>query len=161
MTRDDLIPYSKNAKIHTPEQVENIAASILNFGFNQPIVIDKNNEIIIGHGRYEACFSLGLQECLEAGYAPKGAKYIPIVKLEDLTDEEVKALRLADNKLNESSWNIELVTAELEDISVEFKKLAGFEIVAIDTEVEDVQEEPKEKAKKMITCPNCSWEFVK
>ena len=103
MLLSELHPYEQNAKKHPEKQVKQIARSIKEFGFNQPIVIDKNNEIIVGHGRYYAAQQLGLQE-------------VPTVKLENLTDEQVEAYRLADNKLNESEWDMGLVIENLKHL---------------------------------------------
>jgi ParB-like chromosome segregation protein Spo0J len=85
----EIKPYSKNAKKHPKKQIEQIANSIKEFGMNQPIVIDKYGEIIVGHGRFEALELLGWE-----------IKPEWVIKKEDLTDEQVKAYRLADNKLN-------------------------------------------------------------
>ena len=101
-------PYERNAKTHTGRQVEQIANSIRQFGFRQPIVLDKNGVIIIGHGRYQAAMQLKM-------------KTVPCVRAEDLTEEQVAALRLADNKLNESDWdmdNLEKELAEIQDIDM-------------------------------------------
>lgn len=83
---DKVIPYDKNVKIHDQEQVEKIAKSITEFGFDQPIVVDKDGVIIKGHGRTQACKFLGL-------------KKVPVLVRTDLTDEQVKAARLADNRV--------------------------------------------------------------
>ena len=91
MKVEDIKPYSKNAKKHDKKQVKQVADSIKRFGFVQPIVIDKNNEVVIGHCRLEASKLLGLKD-------------VPTVSVENLSDKEVQALRLADNKLNESAW---------------------------------------------------------
>lgn len=99
----DIHPYSKNAKKHDRKQVKNVAESIRQFGFVQPIVLDRNNEIVIGHCRWEAAKLLKK----EIGGA------IPCVYVDGLSDAEVRALRLADNKLNESAWDINLLTEEL------------------------------------------------
>lgn len=96
----DLHPYEGNAKKHPKKQVDQIARSIKEFGFNQPIVIDKNNIIIVGHGRYYAAQQLGLKE-------------VPTIKIENLSDDQVDAYRLADNKLNESEWDMGLVAEQL------------------------------------------------
>jgi len=117
-------PYGKNAKKHPKEQVEKIANSIKRFGWAQPIVVDKNNDIIIGHGRLQAAKQLGL-------------KTVPVIQMENLTEDEVKALRLADNKLNESEWDMDLVNQELEVLPVDLKTLTGFE----DIEILDPQED--------------------
>lgn len=100
MNINDIHPYEQNAKKHPVKQVDQIARSIQEFGFNQPIVVDKNNEIIVGHGRYYAATKLGLTD-------------VPVTKLENLTDEQVQAYRLADNKLNESEWDMSLVIENL------------------------------------------------
>ena len=98
-----LKPYEKNAKKHPAEQVEHIANSIREFGFRQPLVIDKDNVLVIGHGRLLAAKKLGLDT-------------VPCVRADDLTDEQIKALRLADNKTNESEWDFDLLGGELDDI---------------------------------------------
>ena len=99
----DIIPYHKNAKIHDSIQVDNVAESIRRFGFVQPLVVDKDNNLIIGHGRLKASQKLGL-------------KVIPVVRMDDLTEEQVKQLRILDNKLNESEWDFELLAAEIEEL---------------------------------------------
>lgn len=106
-------PYSKNAKAHPKKQVEQIAASIKEFGFNQPIVTDKEGVIIVGHGRYEAAKALNLPT-------------VPVIEL-DLTEEQAKAYRLADNKLNESEWDMKLVIEELKELSIPLLELTGFD----------------------------------
>src|ERR1035438_8388309 len=96
-------PYPKNAKVHPQKQVGQIARSITEFGFNQPIVVDANNEIIVGHGRYFAAKKLNLAD-------------VPVIVKEDLTPEQVRAYRLADNKLNESDWEQKLLIEELKGL---------------------------------------------
>ena len=98
-----IIPYEKNAKQHPEDQIARIARSIEQFGFQQPLVVDKNNVLIIGHGRLLAAKSLHLEN-------------VPCVKAEELNKEQVKALRLADNKVAESGWDIDLLNEELGDI---------------------------------------------
>lgn len=108
-------PYSKNAKEHNPKQIKLIAESIKRFGFNQAIVIDKNNEIVAGHGRYEGAKLLGLKD-------------VPVLQLEKLTDEEIKAYRLADNQINAmTGFNMSLVIPELKGLSEELFNLTGFD----------------------------------
>lgn len=106
-------PYEKNAKKHPKKQVEQIATSIKEFGFNQPIVVDKNNIVIVGHGRLEAAKLLGLTD-------------VPVITV-DLTEEQAKAYRLADNKLNESDWDMQLVIEELKGLSEPMLELTGFD----------------------------------
>ena len=114
MLVSEIKPYEKNAKAHPKKQVEQIAASIKSFGFVQPLVVDKNNVIVIGHGRLEAAKLLGMTE-------------VPTISVENLSDEEVKALRLADNKLNESEWDMNLVIEELKGLSEPMLELTGFD----------------------------------
>lgn len=103
----ELIPYEKNAKQHPPEQVEHIANSIKEFGFRQPLVIDADNVVIIGHGRLLAAKRLGLDK-------------VPCIRVDDLSEEQIKALRLADNKLNESEWDFDLLEEELAGLQLNF-----------------------------------------
>lgn len=130
-------PYSKNAKKHPKKQIEAVAASIKEFGFNQPLVLDKDGVLIVGHGRFEAAKLLGLKE-------------VPTITV-NLSEEQAKAYRLADNKLNESDWEMDLVIEELKDLSPELLDLTGFEKDLIlepdekDDIVPEVPEEPKAK----------------
>ncbi len=130
-------PYSKNAKKHPKKQIEQVANSIKEFGMNQPIVVDKQGVIIVGHGRYEALQSLGMEIKDE---------YIKVV---DLTEEQAKAYRLADNKLNESDWDMNLVIEELKGLSDNLLELTGFDSDLIieadekDDEVPEIPEEPQ------------------
>lgn len=101
LATDSLIPYVNNPKEHPDEQVAKIASSIKNYGWDQPIVIDGDREIIKGHGRLQAANKLGLDE-------------IPVIERNDLTDSEVRAARIADNKTAESSWDIDLLGVEFE-----------------------------------------------
>lgn len=109
----EIIPYPKNAKKHDKKQIAQVAASIKEFGFNQPIVVDKQNVVIVGHGRLEAAKLLGLTD-------------VPVITV-DLTEEQSKAYRLADNKLNESDWDMGLVIEELKGLSEPMLELTGFD----------------------------------
>ena len=100
---EDLKLYKNNPR-YNDEAVEYVANSIKEFGFKVPIIIDKNNEIITGHTRYKASKQLGLEE-------------VPCIIADDLSEEQIKAFRLADNKVSEKSqWNYDLLDAELNDI---------------------------------------------
>lgn len=99
----EIKPYEKNAKKHPEDQIQHIANSIDQFGFKQPIVIDKDGTIVCGHGRYFAAQKLNLD-------------IVPCVLADDLTDEQIKAFRLADNKVAESDWDMDLLGNELDDI---------------------------------------------
>jgi len=137
MNIEKIKPYEKNAKKHPKKQVEQVANSIKEFGFNQPIVLDKKNVIIVGHGRYEASKLLGLVD-------------VPTITV-DLNEEQAKAYRLADNKLNESEWDMGLVINELKGLNDEMLELTGFDKDLIleprdkDDEVPPVPEIPKSK----------------
>lgn len=101
---NELKPYLNNAKIHTAEQVEQIKKSIEDFGMNDPIAIDQNNEIIEGHGRLLALRELGYEQ-------------VPIIRLEHLTEEQKKAYTLVHNKLTmNTGFDIEVLQEELESI---------------------------------------------
>lgn len=111
----ELKPYKKNAKKHDKKQVEQIANSIKEFGFTQPVIIDKNNCVVAGHGRI-----LGAKKA--------GLKQVPTVTLEELTEEQIKAYRLVDNKLNESEWDYSLLDEELENLTEDIDMdLFGFD----------------------------------
>ena len=130
----ELTPYPKNAKKHPDEQVEHIANSIREFGFRQPIVVDADNVVVIGHGRLLAAEKLGLDT-------------VPVVRADDLTDEQIKALRLADNKTNESEWDMLALESELMDLALDFD-MADFGFDALETgqadDAEIIEDEPPE-----------------
>lgn len=97
---DSITPYGKNAKKHDKRQINNVAESIRQYGFVQPIVVDRDGVIVIGHCRALAAKKLGMEE-------------VPCVCVDDLTPEQVNALRLVDNKSNESDWDFDLLAVEL------------------------------------------------
>lgn len=100
---NEIKPYEKNPR-KNDEAVKYVAESIKNFGFKVPIVIDKNNVIVAGHTRYKASIKLGLDE-------------VPCIVADDLSDEQIKAFRLADNKVSEQAkWDIDLLDEELDAI---------------------------------------------
>ena len=101
----ELMPYAGNAKKHDSTQLANVAESIRQFGFVQPIVIDRNDVIVIGHCRALAAEKLGMKE-------------VPCVCVDDLTPEQVNALRIVDNKSNESPWDFDILPDELADIDL-------------------------------------------
>lgn len=126
---DELIPYVNNPKKHPPDQVKKIASSIKEFGFRVPIIVDKDFVIIAGHGRYEAAKLLGLEE-------------VPVIVADDLTPAQVKAFRIADNKVAESEWDELSLQAELEQLLEEGYdlELTGFD----DEEIERLFKELRE-----------------
>lgn len=128
----DLKPYKKNAKKHNKEQVEQIANSIKEFGFTQPVIIDKNNEVVAGHGRI-----LGAKKA--------GLKQVPTVCLEELTEEQIKAYRLVDNKLNESEWDNDLLNTELSELL----DAGEVDMTLFDFDMDNLFEEETENKKKV------------
>lgn len=145
---DDLKPYANNPRFND-DAVEYVAKSIKEFGFKVPMVIDKNNEIVAGHTRYKASLELGLKE-------------VPCIIADDLTEEQIKAFRLADNKVSEqASWNYDLLDLELDDILELNMEDFGFlkhEDVDLDEFFEESNEEKEEK-KNTIICPYCNKEI--
>ena len=140
----ELHPYPLNAKIHTPEQVKRIAESIKQFGFKQPIVIDRDNVVIIGHGRLFAAKELMLDS-------------VPVVRADDLTEDQVKALRLADNKTNESEWDFGKLEEELAALDIAGIDMDQFGFA--DSEVDfpenlDAEEETEHKIHVKLTFPD-------
>lgn len=136
-----LIPYVNNAKVHSDEQVSMIAASIKEFGFNNPILTDGDNGVIAGHGRLLAAKKLGIDS-------------VPTIELSHLTDAQKKAYILADNRLGEvhTEWDMGLVNQELSFLNdLEFDlELTGFELpetieegLTDEDEVPELTEEPK------------------
>lgn len=144
----DLIPYERNTKKHDKTQINNVAESIKQYGFVQPIVIDKDNVVVIGHCRLLAAKQLKMKE-------------VPCVCVEDLTEEQVKALRIVDNKSNESEWDFDILPDELEQLN-----LSDFDFsfgVADDDELPDFEEEPAKNNSKndVCQCPKCGFQWVK
>ena len=150
MKVEDLIPYINNPR-NNENAVDKVASSINEFGFKNPIIIDKNNIVINGHTRLLASKKLGLKE-------------VPVIVADDLSEAQVKAFRIADNKVSEySSWNNELLNIELEQLeelnfNMEAFGISIFEPIEfeIDEDIEDLlEEEYEEPPKKTCTCPNC------
>jgi DNA modification methylase len=134
-----LKPYEKNAKTHPKKQVDLLAKNIEKFGFTTPVLINENDEVIAGHGRLLAMKQLNRDS-------------VPCVRIEGLTESEVKALRLADNKIAElGEWDMDLAIAELKELGEDELDLTGFDKDLIiepddkDDEVPETPEEPKSK----------------
>lgn len=125
----DLIPYERNPR-HNDEAVDYVAESIKQFGFNVPIVIDKDNTVVCGHTRLKAAKKLKI-------------KTVPCVVKDDLTDEEIRAYRLADNRSAEkATWDIELLDMELAEIETIDMGLLGFD--------EEKEEKPGTSERKEV-----------
>lgn len=144
---DELIPYKNNPRLND-EAVEYVKNSIKEFGFKVPVVIDKDNVIIAGHTRIKASKELGIKD-------------IPCIIADDLTEEQVKAFRLADNKVSEKSiWDYTKLDEELDSILNIDMSLFDFENIE-ETNLDDFFEESeeKEKEKKTMICPHCGKEI--
>ena len=152
-----LVPYAKNARTHSPDQVAQIAASIVEFGFVNPILVDTNAGIIAGHGRLLAARKLGLGEC-------------PVVVLDHLSETQRRAYIIADNKLAQNAgWDDATLAAELADLEAEGMDLAlvGFsdeelrELMSKDEEpeaaAESGEDEVPEAPANPVTRPGDVW----
>lgn len=118
---DSIKPYENNPR-HNEEAIPYVMNSIKEFGFKNPIIIDKNNVIIAGHTRLESAKRLGMKE-------------VPIIHADDLTEEQVKAFRLADNKVSEKAeWDFNMLDAELADLDIDMEDF-GFE--KLDINIDD------------------------
>ena len=135
---EDLVPYDKNARVHDDAQVELIAQSIKEFGFLNPILIDKDKNVIAGHGRILGAKKLGMEK-------------VPVLYIEGLTDEQRRAYILADNRLTEiGGWDMDTVGEELQELQE-----AGFDIGLIGFDWDNVAsldpiEEPFKTADEIL-----------
>jgi ParB-like chromosome segregation protein Spo0J len=134
----ELIPYFNNTKEHTPDQIKKIAKSIEVNGFLQPLIIDKYNVVIAGHGRLLAAQKLGMLE-------------LPCVVYEK-TKSKARALRMADNKLNESNWFMDLVREEINEIDEDDLQYTFFEdyILNPDDDIAEVEDEESAESSKYV-----------
>lgn len=137
----NLKPYERNAKRHPEEQVDQIAERMKEVGFLVPILIDEKNEIIAGHGRHLAAIKLGM-------------KVVPCVRSKNLTPEQTKAFRIADNKVAESAWDEELVFQEISDllengIDIESTGFNEKEIADMIREMEEPERKVKSEGRRM------------
>lgn len=146
---EDINPYEHNAKLHPDSQVEQIMQSIQLVGFNDPIAIWKDNIIIEGHGRYEAAKRLALEN-------------VPVIRLDDLTDEQRRAYALIHNKLTmNTGFDLEALNVELAEIQSidmsffdfaveDFETLDSINLDELFTDAPEQEKKPKE-----IVCPHC------
>jgi ParB-like chromosome segregation protein Spo0J len=122
---DDLKPDPKNARLHSKKQIKQIAESIKSFGFNVPLLVDADFNVVAGHGRLLACKHLGWTE-------------IPTIRLDHLSEAQRRAFTIADNRLTEiASWDDRLLAEQL-------KELASFDTGEIDLRIESLAAEPNE-----------------
>jgi ParB-like chromosome segregation protein Spo0J len=146
----EIKPYENNPR-NNEDAVQYVANSLKKFGWKQPIVIDKDGVIVAGHTRYRAAESLGM-------------KTVPCVIADDLTEEEIRGYRLADNKTAEmAGWNFPLLDLELAEITTfdmaDFG-FADFNHDDIDDFFENADNVEKEEKLHVITCPHCGERIV-
>jgi DNA modification methylase len=152
-----LKPRARNPRTHSPRQIKQIAASIEQFGFVSPVLVDQNNGIIAGHGRVSAAKLLGMND-------------IPTVRVDHLTPAQIRAYVIADNKLAENAgWDRELLALELQDLSVNLNfdvTVTGFEVAEADIIIGELnQDEPDEadivpeidRSRPAISAPGDLW----
>jgi ParB family chromosome partitioning protein len=152
----DLIPYARNARTHSDEQVAQVAASIREFGFTNPVLIGKDNDIIAGHGRVLAARKLALDK-------------VPCIRLSNLSENQKRAYIIADNKLAlNSGWDNEMLAIEIKDLAgQEFDMtLTGYTDAEIGNLFLDHNFEPGSEndqgqldQKMPVICPKCNHEF--
>lgn len=132
---EEIKPYENNPR-NNDDAVDAVATSIKEFGFKVPIVIDVNNVIVTGHTRYKAAKQLGFEK-------------VPCIKADDLTDQQIKAFRLADNKVGEiATWDMERLNIELGDIDIDMSEF-GFDDMDIEDDVfEPINDEGHEKTEQ-------------
>ena len=149
---DELVPYIRNPR-NTEKAVNKVAASIQAFGFLVPIALDKDNVIVAGHVRLLAARKLGLEQ-------------VPTVTLEDLTEDEIRAFRLVDNRVSEMAvWDEPLLAEAIDFIGDEIDMMQfGFDLTEkastqkIDTNMEFDEDDYEDEAFE-YECPNCGFHF--
>jgi hypothetical protein len=140
-----LIPYKRNARTHSKAQINKIAASIAELGFNNPILVDEKDLILAGHGRLAAAKQLGL-------------KTVPVLCLAGMTEAQKRAYIIADNKIaEEAGWDKRTLALEFEDIAIEAPQLnlevTGFETAQIDVMVADLHKNSDDSADQITETP--------
>jgi ParB-like chromosome segregation protein Spo0J len=153
---DDLTPYTRNARTHSPGQIKQIVASIREFGFTNPVLIDGDGGIIAGHGRVTAAREMGMET-------------VPCIRLGHLSEAQWRAYVIADNKLAlNAGWDFSMLSAELIDLkAVDFNlDLIGFNQLELSELVNGPDFNPGTEAdqgqldeKTKVTCPDCGAVF--
>jgi ParB-like chromosome segregation protein Spo0J len=154
---DSLTPYINNARSHSERQIEQIAASIKEFGFTNPVLVDGGNGIIAGHGRVMAAKKIKMDK-------------IPVIELAYLTDTQKRAYIIADNQLAlNAGWDDGLLKAELQDLqAIDFNMdLLGFELEELEDLIIDKNMAPDSSTKEINpdayelknSCPRCGFEY--
>ncbi len=152
-----ITPYARNPRKNAGVPVAKVKASLKEYGWQQPIVVDKDMVIVVGHTRYAAALELGMAE-------------VPVHIADNLTPAQIKAYRIADNKTATfSEWDMELLALEFDDLKAEGfdLELTGFddaELMDLETPefqpaTEDEQGKLDELAPQYVSCPHCGKEF--
>jgi ParB-like chromosome segregation protein Spo0J len=154
---DSLVPYSRNPRTHSEEQISQIAASIREFGFTNPILIDSNQRVIAGHGRLAAAKEIGMET-------------VPCIDLSHMTEEQRRAYIIADNKIAlNGGWNEDLLRVELTALKElgSNLELTGFDAMELadimmgkDVEFKEYDESAADDV-QLATCPKCGHTFPK
>jgi ParB-like chromosome segregation protein Spo0J len=152
-----LIPYARNARTHSETQVSQIAGSIREFGFTNPVLIDDENGIIAGHGRVLAARALGMDD-------------VPCIRLSHLTETQRRAYVLADNRIAlNSGWDVDMLALELTELKLDDFDLTmlGFDVPELDKLLNGHDEPPESQTQEVdvdafqmeCRCPRCGFEF--
>ena len=154
---ESLVPYARNPRTHSDKQVAQIVASIKEFGWTNPVLVDEKGGIVAGHGRVLAAKRLGIEQ-------------VPCIELAGLTEAQKRAYVIADNKLAlNAGWDEDLLRLELSDLKgLDFDlDLIGFDeaeladiLLGRDVEFKEFDESAAQDV-KMIKCPHCGQEFPK
>ena len=182
---DDLVPYPNNPKEHPPRQVKKIAGSIRKFGFRVPLLVRTDMEVVAGHGRIlaveehlEGSLDDLLEELEEGTQRYETLKHVnegevPCIVSDDMTKEQAQAFRIADNRVAESGWDLELLEVELEELQAEDYTIedlgftesqveAYFGEIDIDEFFQDTDQDKDDnqtEQKEKVKCPECGKEF--
>ena len=152
-----LIPYARNSRTHSDIQVSQIAASIKEFGFTNPVLISDTYDIIAGHGRVLAAKKLGWDT-------------VPCIRLDHLSDTQRKAYVIADNSIAlNSGWNFDMLSVEIDELNdykfdvslLAFSNEQLSELIGSAEEPVNNELKADEKARETCICPKCHFEFVK
>ena len=155
INKEQLKPYVNNAKLHPAEQIEQIKKSIQEFGFNDPIAVWRDNEVIEGHGRLLAVMEMPEIEA------------VPVIHLDNLTDEQRRAYMLVHNKLTiNTDFDVDILNAELEDLPDFDAEFYGFDVNFDDPEPAKIENTGKEYGEEDFAdekfeceCPRCGFKF--
>ena len=151
-----LTPYARNSRVHSEIQISQLASSIKEFGFTNPVLIDDGNDIIAGHGRVLAATKLGLDE-------------VPCIRLSHLTEYQRRAYVIADNQLAlNATWNFDMLSVEIDELNdgkydiskIGFSTTELAEIIGSPNEIDVNEDEKLISDKKSCICPKCNWEFL-